>query len=98
VSQVGVAYPDHPDNYGHRLQRELQLLPEDVWDAVPPPTDEDLDAIWEQERESRSREVQVVYAAHEHPCGHACVGACAAMGQLNYGNCLNCWLNEREYR
>jgi len=91
VSHAGVAYPDHPDTYGFRLQRELREQDEVRGDELfgePPLTDAEIDAMWE--RESLERAGAAV--PHVHPgCKHTCEsGACVLFASRKDWYCREC--------
>ena len=83
-----MAYPDHPDNYGSHMQREFRVVGDDPFfgELAPAVTDEEADAMWEQEKQIRA-----VVAPHMHNCGHECTdGGCVFFCATKDWHCAAC--------
>lgn len=79
---LGSAYPpEFPSDQASGLR----IVPDDeLWDALPPLTDAELDAMY---AEDRADPVAPLHVVHTHPaCGHDCVGCPAPKD----GYCFTC--------
>lgn len=84
---AGSAYPEHPDNYGYpgrgfyRDDRDDAIFGE----LAPDVTEEEADAMWEEEQVIRKPSV------HRHACGHDCFdGGCVFFAATRDYHCAAC--------